>query len=112
MESEKLNKKGLLNKYLRNSPIKWKHQGFALVPTQILMDERLSRSCLVVFWVLTVHIFKGKKFCFPSTTTIAKESHSSRPTIIKAIKELERYGYLEVERKKGGVSKYYLKALI
>ena len=86
--------------------------GFSIIPTQILMDERLSRSCLVVFWVLTVHVFRGKKFCFPSTATIAKEAHSSRPTVIKAIKELEQYGYLEVERFTGSVSKYYLKALV
>ena len=111
MESEKWNKSGLLKKYIRNSPVKWK-MGFSIIPTQILMDERLSRSCLVVFWVLTVHIFRGKQFCFPSTATIAKEAHSSRPTIIKAIKELEQYGYLEVERSAGGVSKYYLKALV
>jgi hypothetical protein len=32
--------------------------------------------------------------------------------VIKAIKELEQYGYLEVERSSGGVSKYYLKALV
>ena len=101
MESEKWNKSGLLKKYIRNSPMKWK-MGFSMIPTQILMDERLSRSCLVVFWVLTVHIFRGKRFCFPSTATIAKEAHSSRPTVIKAIKELEQYGYLEVERSSGG----------
>ena len=111
MESEKWNKSGLLKKYIRNSPVKWK-MGFSIIPTQILMDERLSRSCLIVFWVLTVHIFRGKKFCFPSTATIAKEAHSSRPTVIKAIKELENYGYLEVERFPGGVSKYYLKVLV
>ncbi|MGD0630289.1 MAG: helix-turn-helix domain-containing protein [Terracidiphilus sp.] len=111
MESEKWNKSGLLKKYIRNSPMKWK-MSFTLIPTQILMDERLSRSCLVVFWVLTVHIFRGKKFCFPSTATIAREAHSSRPTVIKAIKELEQYGYLDVERTSGGVSKYYLKVLV
>jgi hypothetical protein len=111
MESEKWNKNELLKKYTRNSSLKWK-MGFAIVPTQILMDERVSRSCLVVFWVLTVHIFRGKRFCFPSTATIAKEAHSSRPTVIKAIKELEQYGYVEVERCAGGVSKYYLKVLV
>ena len=111
MESEKWNKNGLLKKYIRNSPVKWK-MGVAMIPTQVLMDERLSRSCLIVFWVLTVHIFRGKKFCFPSLPTIAKEAHSSRPTVIKAIKELEQYGYLEVERSSGGVSKYYSKVLV
>jgi hypothetical protein len=32
--------------------------------------------------------------------------------VIKAIKELEQYGYLEVERFSGGVSRYYLKVLV
>jgi len=44
--------------------MKWK-MGFSIIPTQILMDERLSRSCLIVFWVLTVHIFRGKKILLP-----------------------------------------------
>lgn len=91
--------------------MKWK-MGFAMIPTQVLMDEQLSRSCLIVFWVLTVHIFRGKKYCFPSIPTIAKEAHSSRPTVIKAIKELEQNGYLDVERTSGEVSKYYLKVLV
>jgi hypothetical protein len=43
MESEKWNKSGLLKKYIRNSPMKWK-MGFAMIPTQILMDERLAHS--------------------------------------------------------------------
>jgi DNA-binding MarR family transcriptional regulator len=32
--------------------------------------------------------------------------------VTKAIKELEKYGYLEVERTTGDVSKYYLKVLV
>jgi hypothetical protein len=32
--------------------------------------------------------------------------------VIRAIKELELYGYLEVERSSGSVSKYYLKVLV
>jgi hypothetical protein len=32
--------------------------------------------------------------------------------VIQAIKELEQYGYLEVERSSGGLSKYYLKVLV
>ena len=111
MESEKWNKSGILKKYVRNSLMKWK-MGFAMIPTQVLMDERLSRSCLIVFWVLTVHVFRGKQYCFPSIPTIGREAHSSRPTVIKAIRELEHYGYLDVERTSGGVSKYYLKVLV
>lgn len=103
--------KNLKEKYTRNSPIKWKKLGFAMLPTALIEDKRLSRSCLVVFWVLTVHMFRGKKYCFPSIETIAQEAHSSRPTVIKAIKELEKYGYLEIEKKDGNVNKYYLKVV-
>jgi biotin operon repressor len=111
MESEKLNKNGILKRYLRNSPIKWK-MGFAMIPTAVLMDERLTRSSLVVFWALTVHLFRGKEYCFPSLTTLQKEAHSSRPTIIKAIKSLEEYGYLQVERTERKNNKYYLKVKV
>ena len=108
MESEKINKNGLLKKYMRNSPIKWK-MSFAMIPTQVLMDERLSRSSLLVFWALTVHLFRGKEYCFPSLKTLQQESHSSRPTVIKAIKLLEQFGYLQVERTEHKNNRYYLK---
>lgn len=41
-----------------------------------------------------------------------KEAHSSRPTMIKGSKELEHCGYLEEERFAGGVSNYYLRAVV
>ena len=112
MEEEDFNKTGYLNKFKRNLPTNWKLLGFAMLPTKILFDERLSRSCMVVFWVLTVHLFHGKKYAFPSISTIQKESHASRPTVIKAIKELEAAGYLEVERVGRTVNKYFLKVRV
>ena len=106
-----MNKNVYLNKVIRNSPIKWKKLGFAMLPTSLLEDTRLSRSCLVVFWVLTAHLFRGKEFCFPSIATIAKEAHASKPTVIKAIKELEKSGYLEIEKGHRKVNRYYLKVI-
>jgi hypothetical protein len=104
-------KKEIEKRILRSSSAKWKHLGFAMLPTRILMDEKLSKSSLLIFWVLTVHIFKGKQSCFPSLETMSNESHCSKPTTIKAIKELEKLGYLEVDRSLGRNSnKYYLKA--
>ena len=98
-----MNKKELLKKYTRNAPIKWK-QGFSMLPTELLMNPQLSRSCLVVFWVLTVHLFRGKQFCFPSLKTISEEAHSSVPTVIKAIKELnlkdksDNYAFIRIKK--------------
>jgi len=104
-------KKEIEKRILRNSPSKWKHLGFAMLPTRLLLDDKLSKSSLLVFWVLTVHVFKGKLSCFPSLQTISDESHCSMPTAIKSIKELEKFGYLEIERSPGGrvSNKYYLK---
>ena len=106
-----MNKNDLFKKYTRNSPLKWKEIGFAMLPTKLLGDDRLSKACLIVFWVLTVHLFRGKEYCFPSMETIAKEAHATKPTIIKAIKDLEKCGYLEVERTFGRNNKYYLKVV-
>lgn len=104
------NKKEIEKRILRNSPDRWKHFGFAILPSSILTNNKISRSSLILFWVLTVHIFKGKNYCFPSLETISQESHCSKPTAIKAIKELEKLGYLEVDRSRGGQNnKYYLR---
>lgn len=108
------NSHNLEQKYLRNSPIKWKKLGFAMLPTSLLGDSRLSRSCLLVFWVLTVHLFRGKKYCWPSIKTIAGEAHMSSPTVIKAVKQLKQFGYLEVEgsMQSGKANHYFLKAIV
>jgi biotin operon repressor len=104
------NKKEIEKRILKNSPNRWKHLGFAILPSRILTDNSISRSSLILFWVLTIHIFRGKSYCFPSLDTIAREAHCSRPTAIKAIRGLEKLGYLEVDRSRGGQSnKYYLK---
>ena len=103
----------LLQKYTAKSPSRWKKLGFAMLPTSLLNDPRLSRSCLVVFWVLTAHLFRGKKYCFPSIKTIADEAHMSSPTAIKAIKQLKQHNYLEIEgsSKSGKANRYFLNVI-
>src|SRR3990167_6980923 len=90
-------KNGTKTDYLKRFSHRWKSDGFAMLPTKLLYDERLSRSCLMIYWVLITHLFRGKAYCFQSTQTIAKESRYSRPTVIKAIKELKLCGYLEID---------------
>jgi hypothetical protein len=44
-----------VKKYLRNSPIRWKYEGFAIIPNSIVFDEKFGRAALMVYWILTVH---------------------------------------------------------
>ena len=81
-----------------------------MLPNSLMFDERITRGAMLVYWVLTLHLFRGKKYCFPSVRTIEKESRLSRPTVIMAIKLLEELGYVETEKESGKKSKYYLKA--
>jgi hypothetical protein len=36
------------------------------------------------YWVLTVHLFKGKDYCFPKINTIAKEARCDHRTVTRA----------------------------
>lgn len=109
-----MNKNELLKKYIRNSPIKWKHDGFVMLPHALLFNQNASYASLLVFWVLTAHLFKGKDYCFPSLRVLQDETRLSKNTVLKGIKELKDLGYLEVQgdRKSGKVNKYYLKVKV
>ena len=80
-----------------------------MLPNRLVFDGRAKMGELLVFWILTLHLFKGKNYCYPSTRKIQEETRLSRPTIIKAIKNLSEWGYLETEKTKGKVTKYFLK---
>jgi len=98
--SNPIDKKKLLDRYSRNTPGKWKEVGYSMLPHALLQDHRISKTSLVVYWVLRMHIFKGKKSCNPSLEKIAEETHCVKGTALRAIRELERLGYLHVERDK------------
>ena len=100
--------KGYLQKVTRNSPVRWRNSGFAMLPNSLIFDERVGRSGLLVFWALTIHLFSGKDYCFPSRQTLAKETRLSPRSIPRAIKELTVAKYLIVESKPGEVNRYKL----
>jgi len=97
-----------LKKASRNSPIRWQRFGFAMLPNSLVFDERIGRSALLVYWALTVHLFKGKDYCFPKIETIAEETRCDRGTVSRAIKELKDAKYLIVESRPGEVNRYKL----
>jgi len=48
--------------------------------------------------------------CYPAMSTIAKELHLSRRTVQRAVKDLEKTGYIKTEqrwRSKGGKSSLF-----
>jgi hypothetical protein len=99
----------LLKRYTRNSPVRWKQVGFVMLPHKLLFDERLPRAALMVYWVLLVHQFEGKRECHPSMRLLEHETRYSRPTIIDAIKALEAQHWIEVERAHRRLNKYFVK---
>ena len=108
MEKISINRKRALEKALRNSKNLWKIKGFAMLPHRLIFDDRVGKNGLLVFWVLTIHKFRGKKGHDPELETIEKESRLSRPTVIKTIRDLENAGYIETEKASGIKTRYYL----
>jgi hypothetical protein len=98
-------KAGYLKKVTRNSPIRWQNSGFAMLPNSLIFNQHIGRSALLVYWVLTVHLFKGKDYCFPKINTIAKEARCDHRTVTRAIRELKETGYLKVESTPGEVNR-------
>ena len=95
----------IMDRYTRNVSGKWKISGYSRIPNSAIHEKILSKAALITLWVLTIRTFKGKDVCFPSLRTMESETRYSRNSIIKAIRELEKYGYLRVERAKKGSKK-------
>lgn len=67
------------------------------VPSAILRCKDLSLTSKIVYACLAQHANENGEF-FPNTETIADDVGSTKPTIIKAIKQLEEKGFIKVVR--------------
>lgn len=108
---EKEPEEQLMDRYTRNTSGKWKLAGYSRLPNIAIHEKILGKAALLTLWVLSIRTFKGKDVCFPSLKTMESETRYAKNTIIKAIRELEKCGYLRVERAKKGSKKtnrYYL----
>jgi len=79
--------------------VKRKRLPFTMVENAIIQDERLNKSDVMVYLILCMHADKNGKDCYPSIKTIARESRSSKDTVIESIKNLVKYDYLIKERR-------------
>ena len=66
---------------------------FTTIPNALFLDERLPRSCVIVFGILQNHAGTNGQI-YPSYDTIANEGKISRRTAIYAVKTLTQYGYI------------------
>ena len=79
-----------------------------MIPNSIVFNDKIGRAGLMVYWILTLHLFRGKDYCFPSLATLQEETRLSRHTVIAGIRELEANHKLTVERKSGEANRYKL----
>lgn len=77
-----------------------KRPPFTQLENAILEDEQVSKHALMVYWVLCKHANRDGEDSFPSLNTIAQESRSGRTTVVKAVKELIKLGYIKKECRK------------
>lgn len=69
-------------------------KGFTQIPNSILVDKRLSVYEKIVYSVILMRCI-DKDNCWPSLTTISKDSCISRPKVVSSIKRLVDMGLLK-----------------
>src|SRR5690242_4282709 len=77
--------------------------GFTQVPNCVIRDKTLSSNAKLVYAQLLSYAWHND-YVFPGQDTMAEELGISRPTVNKAIAELEAEGYLEVRRRGQGLT--------
>jgi putative N-acetylmannosamine-6-phosphate epimerase len=81
--------------------------GFTQVPNMVLNHPDLSFAAKVVYAKLLSYAWNNNRV-FPGQATMAQEVGTSQPTVARAITELERVGYLEIQRRGQGLTNVYL----
>lgn len=81
--------------------------GFTQVPNILLNDTRLSFAAKIAYAKLLSYAWNNK-LVFPGQERMAEETGTSRPTVSKAISELQRFGWVEVRRRGQGKTNIYV----
>ncbi|MFA6135758.1 MAG: helix-turn-helix domain-containing protein [Candidatus Paceibacterota bacterium] len=97
----KADTENVLKRVTKNSPLRWKKMGFTKIPNSIFSDDRLNKNGLLVYIVLCMHQFQGKRNCFPSLATLSKETRLCCHSVIEGIEQLEVIGYISKEKNPG-----------
>lgn len=81
---------------------------FSIVENAVIDDPRLSGSDKLMYMALARFANADTGKAYPSITTLCKKASMSRPTAIKALRQLEECGHIEAERRTGKISTYWI----
>ena len=78
------------------------------LPRAIFNDARLTPSAITVLSYLYSNLNANRKYSSVSYTEISEGTSISRPTVSRALKSLEKTGWVEVIREKKNSNQYIL----
>jgi hypothetical protein len=90
---------------VKRSPLRW----FVAMPARMALDPGLSHSAFRLASIL-LH-FEGDRGCFPSQARLARNLSLSVDSVQRYIRELELYGFLTREKRRGFPNRYRLAPL-
>ena len=80
---------------------------FTMIDNAIFEDERVTITDQSVYVALCSFANVENHECFPSYPTLMRKAHlKNRNALRNALKRLEEYGFILVERNPGGVNRY------
>jgi len=80
--------------------------GFTQVPNTILKSDKISPGAKLSYAMLLSYAWHND-FCFPGQDRLAKDIGISRQSVNTQIKELERKGFLRIQRRGQGRANLY-----
>jgi biotin operon repressor len=80
--------------------------GFTQVPNFILKNSGLSSNAKVAYALLLSYAWHNDRV-FPGQERMAEDMGTSRPTVTRAVAELEEAGYLAIIRRGQGLTNIY-----
>jgi hypothetical protein len=81
--------------------------GFTQVPNVLLKDPKVSANAKVVYSMLLSYAWNNDRV-YPGQVRMATDLGSSQPTIARALKELQIYGWLDIQRRGQGKTNIYV----
>ena len=80
--------------------------GFTQIPNCVLNDTKISLSAKVIYAKLLSYAWHNQ-YVFPGQERMAQDVGAGKRTIVRAVAELEKVGYLEVQRRGQGLTNIY-----
>ena len=81
--------------------------GFTQIPNVVLKEPKLSVGAKLTYSILLSYAWNNN-LVYPGQETMAKEFEIGKRSIVRFLAELEKVGYLEIERRGQGLTNRYI----